>query len=382
MNIRRSLQRLSSVACVFLLAAGCGSSSSSNNNTGSGGNGGGNSGSGGKNAGSGGNNAGSGGSNAGSGGGSAMALVGDGCAGGTCQNPMCKPLGTAVAIDMFPQIGFEPKPAYIPMDTIIPTFDDAPDGQTDPMDADFKVYGPGQYTKDILTFFKMNNLHMDFFINTDNWCGDISMDSDCIATLTDILKTQNPANHTVHHIHMGMELPPDAVNMVPTGCGTAAACEAELTGVETIVKGLSYGGRPHLTRFRAPFGEPYQASGPGLAIVQPVVAKYAVSVGWQMDSGDSNCDSTTAPCYTGQMIANNVITLIGTAPGQAWGVLLMHGTFPWTKDAVPLLFDPANGYLVKHGFKTATIEDVICWKYGKHSWEIIQQLGGDARGPN
>jgi hypothetical protein len=36
-----------------------------------------------------------------------------------------------------------------------------------------------------------------------------------------------------------------------------------------------------------------------------------------------------------------------------------------------------------HGFKLATVEDAICWKYGKHSWEIVQQLNaGSMRAPN
>jgi hypothetical protein len=67
--------------------------------------------------------------------------------------------------------------------------------------------------------------------------------------------------------------------------------------------------------------------------VQPEVAKYAVSVGWNLDSGDSlwddgtNCtaqnSSTLGPCPTGQDIANAVIALIGTpGTGQAYGIVL------------------------------------------------------------
>jgi peptidoglycan/xylan/chitin deacetylase (PgdA/CDA1 family) len=173
---------------------------------------------------------------------------------------------------------------------------------------------------------------------------------------------------------------------IPTGCTdtTKPSCTDELNGVEDLVSRLSYGGRPHLTRFRAPFGEPYQAQGTGLAQVSADVAKFAVEVGWHMDSLDSSCDDSvaTAPCFTGQQIFNNVVQLIGTGPGTRWGVVLMHGTFPWTKDAVPMLFDPKTGYLATHGFKLATVEDAICWKYGMHSWEIVQKLSGQARSPN
>jgi hypothetical protein len=75
---------------------------------------------------------------------------------------------------------------------------------------------------------------------------------------------------------------------------------------------------------------------------------------------------------------------MGSAPGQgsSYGIILMHGVLPWTRDALPMLFGP-NGYVTMHGFKTATVEDVICWKYGKHSWELVNQLNqGANRGPN
>ena len=113
-------------------------------------------------------------------------------------------------------------------------------------------------------------------------------------------------------------------------------------------------------------------------MVEGVVAKYAVSIGWNLDSGDS-----AGATYTGAQIAQNVETLIGTAPGKGtnWGIVLMHGTYPWTHDALPLLYGK-TGYLATHGFKLATIEDAVCWKFGKHSWELVQQVSGQARAPN
>jgi hypothetical protein len=33
--------------------------------------------------------------------------------------------------------------------------------------------------------------------------------------------------------------------------------------------------------------------------------------------------------------------------------------------------------------RLGTVEDAICWKFGKHSWEIVQQLNpGQTRQPN
>jgi hypothetical protein len=302
-------------------------------------------------------------------------LTGNGCAGGTCQNPTCKAYGTAAAIGMYPDTGFDSQPSYIPNDTIIPTFDDGPDGANSPPDP---VYGVGAWTTSDLSWFKTNNMNVDFFINTNNWCGDVLMDPDCSAAIVQILQFHNPANHTVHHIHMGI-----AGTMSDPGCPDTASCDVEMAGVETVINTLSMGGRPHLTRFRAPYGEPFQANGPGLSMAQAVVAKYAVQVGWNIDSQDSTCNSTTAPCFTGKQIADNVTALIGNAPGGGgrWGILLLHATFPWTHDALPLLFGP-TGYLATHGFKTATVEDAICWKYGKHSWDIVQQLTGQTRSAN
>jgi hypothetical protein len=163
-----------------------------------------------------------------------------------------------------------------------------------------------------------------------------------------------------------------------------------MKGVETVIAAMSAGGRTHLTRFRPPFGEPYQASGPGLADVQAVVAKYAVYVGWNFLTHDADNDPGHDPQnYNNANTSYNIVVNgIGARPGAGkyWGLLLMHGVLPWTHDVIPRLFDPKTGYLATHGFKTATVEDVICWKYGMHSWDIVNKVnnytGANARGPN
>src|SRR6266550_2452949 len=106
------------------------------------------------------------GGNGGDGGGDPGTLVmGNGCAGGACQNPTCMPHGTAAAIGMYPDTGFDPQPSYIPTDTIIPTFDDVPDGVNSPVDP---VYGVGNWTKGDVDFMKTIDMHADMFINTNN----------------------------------------------------------------------------------------------------------------------------------------------------------------------------------------------------------------------
>jgi hypothetical protein len=306
-------------------------------------------------------------------------LTGNGCAGGTCLNKDCKPLGTAVTGDSTPSLEFGYQPMYIPKDVIIPTLDDVPDSGMDPTTPQ---YGAGHWTLKDLDYLYKLNMHLDLFINTNNWC-DVSdpTNTDCIQAVQEVLAYHNPGNHTIHHIHMGG--PNDPNN---PGCPDATTCTPELDGVESLINTLSLGGRPHLTRFRAPYGDPFVPGSPFASAASwaaPLIAKYAVHVGWNIDDGDSmDCGATGQPaCPDGNAILSNVKTAIEQQ--GAYGILLMHGTYPWTHDALPLLFDPQTGYLTtQKKFRIGTVEDAICWKYGKHSWQLIQDLNGTTRGPN
>lgn len=307
-------------------------------------------------------------------------LKGDGCAGGDCQNPDCKPHGTPADYKTgTPETGFDYQPSFIPNDTVIVTFDDVPDGADDGTDPGSDPNNlPGQWTKKTLAWLKTNNIHADFFINTNNWCGPIEQDPECVRDVVDILQFQNPANHTVHHVHMGIAGTTD-----DPGCATAAACEKEITDVEATIDKLSNHGRPHLTRFRAPYGEPFQTQDQArLAIAAPVVRKYGVEVDWNLLSGDADCTATPCP-YTSDDMLNKIKQQLGDGPGKGtnWGILLMHATYKWTYEVLPKLLGP-TGYLKTHGFKTATVEDAICWKYGKHSWEIVAENNKTTRDPN
>jgi peptidoglycan/xylan/chitin deacetylase (PgdA/CDA1 family) len=167
------------------------------------------------------------------------------------------------------------------------------------------------------------------------------------------------ANHTVHHYHLDTAMTTDGIQH----CTDAACVQSEITGVESTVSMLTNGATTNLTRFRAPFGEPYQSgSAPDMAYVEPVVAQYAVAVNWNFDSGDSN-----GMQWDAVSLLNNVTSIIKT-PGQgAWGIMLAHAVYPWTTQMLPQLIP----YLQQNGFKLATVEDAICWRFGKHSWEII-----------
>lgn len=316
-------------------------------------------------------------------------LTGDGCAGGTCLNPTCQALGTPIAPGALPQLAFEgdgAKPSYIPNDVVIPTLDDVPDGVNAEPDP---AYGLGGHTATILDYLDQNKLHFDLFINTNNWCGDVTMDPACEATLVRILKTQNAGSHSVHHLHMGLDLPPvDGVQQSCDGATSGGSCVPELEGVESVVAQLSRGGRAHLTRFRPPFGEPY-FEGEGNGQAQKDVAKLAVAVGWHMDAHDADYEGVSCaetPCPTGEQIAKNVLDQLGTGPGnKQWGILLMHGVFPWSVEALRILFGEHgnDGEIAKRGFRIGTVEDAVCWRFGKHSWQLVSEANpGTERGPN
>jgi peptidoglycan/xylan/chitin deacetylase (PgdA/CDA1 family) len=257
---------------------------------------------------------------------------------------------------MYPSTGSEPQPSYIPNDVLVVTFHDGPTGD--------------HLTDDKLSYLDAHNLHADFFLNTDNFC-DISTGTGpaaCISELVDILKLHNPTNHTEHHADLE-----NAGNM--PACTNAACVDSELSNVESVIDTVSMGGRTHLTRIRPPFGSYNPGSSASM-----VIAKYGVALGENIDPGDW---ALTNPM--GVDVANALISLIKTPSdsSHSWGVIGFHVFVQGTTDALPILFDPANGYIVKNGFRLGSIEDVVCWKYGMHSWDIVNQLNpGAGRGPN
>jgi peptidoglycan/xylan/chitin deacetylase (PgdA/CDA1 family) len=314
------------------------------------------------------------------------APLSNGCAGGACLNPACKPLGEPAAPGRFVQLGFEPQPAYIPDDVIVPTLDDVPDRPYTSADgALFTDYGAGNWTARILDWLDANHLHFDFFINTSDFC-DVANDAGCAAAVARILTTQNPGNHTVHHVHLGSDAF-DAKDPYNSGCralglGAHLVCEDEITGVESAVQIISNGGIAHFTRFRAPYGEPFQKGGAAVPEIEEVVAGFAVHVGWAIESGDADRD-TTGQSRDPQPLVDNVTRALGAGPGQGrWGVLLLRGTYPWSLAVLQRLFDPRTGYVPTHHFRVGTVEDAICWRYGRHSWELISQITGHRLGPN
>jgi len=250
-----------------------------------------------------------------------------------------------------PQTDFSTQPTYIPNNVIIITLDDVP-GTNAPA-------GTPDVTGADLRFLKSQGMHIDFFINTMDYQGPNA----------DIVQMQNDGhflgNHTIHHYHLGQRDPQDTV----MACKSDPTCvDREVGGNEVAINNILNKTKPHLTRFRAPFGEPYKPadginSPSDLATVSGIVAKYAVAFGWNFDSNDSN-----GMKWNAVSLLQNVETTIGATPGSSsWGIMLAHGVYPWTRDMLPMLIP----WLKKNGYVLGNLEDVSCWLWGKHTWEII-----------
>lgn len=244
-----------------------------------------------------------------------------------------------------PEIGFETKPAYIANNVIALSFDDGPDSDGS--------------TASVLDTLKAKGVKATFFINTNNYCV-IPDGGTCSALVKRIVNEGHVlGSHTVHHLHL-----PDL---------STTDIESEITGVQTAVNnsgvlGSSY---PKLTLLRDPFGEPHQTEGPGDAgfdKVAPIVAKYAVHVGWAIDPTDYDCITGTAS-QNRQCVLDHVLNTIKTpgATGAAYGPILMHSVQPQTAAALSELIDTIKS----RGFVFKTVEELVVAKYGKSSNQIV-----------
>jgi peptidoglycan/xylan/chitin deacetylase (PgdA/CDA1 family) len=259
---------------------------------------------------------------------------------------------------MYPQTTFDPQPTYIPNNMIVLTLDDGPDGTGCTSEMGFDSVS---CTVLVNEFFMKQGIKADFFLNTNNRCTVAPMFG-CYTYVQQLIAAGHYiANHTVHHPYLGPAGAAPGTAIPP--CMDAACVQSELSGVEDTIKTMTNGSIPNLTRFRAPYGEPYEN---GVAsdqmLVEPVVAQYAVAVNWNFDSGDSN-----GMMWTGPTLLQNIANIIQTPGKGAWGVMLIHAVYPWTLEMLPLLIT----YLQQNGFQLATVEDVICWRFGKHSWQLI-----------
>jgi peptidoglycan/xylan/chitin deacetylase (PgdA/CDA1 family)/uncharacterized protein involved in high-affinity Fe2+ transport len=241
------------------------------------------------------------------------------------------------------EIAFETRPSYVPSNSIALTFDDGPDLVNTPL---------------VLDVLKAKNVKATFFVNTDNTSGATDDGPNAPALKALIQRIVNEGhglgNHTVHHFHLPEE--------------SSSTIEAEITGVQTTVSRADVLGPtwPPLTLFRAPFGEPYQSPGPGSSayfLVSPIVAKYAVEIGWAIDTFDYTCVSGTME-QRKQCVVSGFTSRAGSGD---YGVVLMHSIHPQTAAAIGDIIDYCN----THGLVLRRVEDFVGAKFDQVSKSLI-----------
>jgi peptidoglycan/xylan/chitin deacetylase (PgdA/CDA1 family) len=235
----------------------------------------------------------------------------------------------------YAEIEFD-KPGWLATNVIALTFDDGPDLTNTPI---------------VLDTLKSKGVKATFFINTEN-AATVNVDTSTAAQAI-VQRIVNEGhvlgNHTVHHEH----LPQD----------TAARIQSEISGVQTTVNTIFGASAPHMTLFRAPFGEPYQTrDATGLALVAPLVTPTYVHVGWAVDTFDYNCTEGDTAC-----VVSSFESKVGTVGNGGYGAILMHSIHSQTASALPTLID----YCTSHGFVFKTIEDLVNIKYGMSSAAVV-----------
>jgi peptidoglycan/xylan/chitin deacetylase (PgdA/CDA1 family) len=275
------------------------------------------------------------------------------------------PIVLILLCDLYPQIDFTNRPTYLPTNLLVLTFDDGPDS-VDPMNA-----ANTDNTRKVLDVLMQKGVHATFFINTNNYT-DVTMDDEAKSYIQRMWREGHEiGNHTVHHAHLGIAGTP-----MDPGAATAADIEAEITGVADVLRRPDVLGScaPHLTLFRAPYGEPYQPPNdttPRYTLVAPIVARHAVEIGWALDTFDYNCTTNENGPGDPDCVYNNFITGVQTPGNGAYGIVLMHAVQPQTAAALPRILD----YIQQHGFVLGTVEQVVRAKYGMGSADLVPNDG-------
>jgi peptidoglycan/xylan/chitin deacetylase (PgdA/CDA1 family) len=243
----------------------------------------------------------------------------------------------------YPELGFEPRPSYLANNVIALSFDDGPDALNTPQ---------------VLDILKQKAVKASFFINTVNM-GDVNSSAPLKAIVRRIVAEGHElGNHTVRHA--------DLETLTPS------AIEADITGVQETIRRPDVLGAaaPRLTLLRAPFGRPYQRNDPGLPSalrdkVAPMVAKYAVHVGWNISVHDFTS------CADRVCVENNFKNDVKTVGAGAYGIVLLHSVTPHTVQALPAIIDHCRA----NGFVFQTVEDVVRARFGRSSAALVDNPG-------
>ncbi len=234
-----------------------------------------------------------------------------------------------------------PEPASIAL-----TFDDGPESSGT--------------TLQVLDILKSEGVQATFFINTNDAIDVLASSSARLAITRMVSEGHQIGNHTVHHYSLA---------------ATTTDVNAELSGVVDVLRTVAPSALS-LRLVRAPFGEPYFGPQATLDTVAPIVGRYGVHVGWNVDSRDWACKSELDPPAC---VKKNVLDLVDAGKS---GIVLLHSTQPATVTILPDLI----AALRTRGKKFIGIEELVVAKYSKPSRRLFRCVssaecwGGDVCG--
>lgn len=201
-------------------------------------------------------------------------------------------------------------------------------------------------TLQVLDVLKAEGVHATFFINTDDAINVLASSSARLAVQRMIAEGHHVGNHTVHHLSLG---------------ATTTDVEAEVSGVVAVLRSVAPDAL--IVRLsRAPYGEPYFGPQDRLDAVAPIVARYGVHVGWNIDSRDWACTSATDPA------ACVVSTVLKDVDAGRSGIVLLHSTKAHTVTALK----PLIAELRKREKSFTGVEELVVAKYGKPSRRLFR----------
>lgn len=242
-------------------------------------------------------------------------------------------------------IGRRAAPLSVPAG--VPTLDfdvDLPDGAVALTFDDGPEYSGT--TLQALDILKAEGVRATFFINTKDAIDVSTSSSARLAVQRMVAEGHQVGNHTVHHFSLGE---------------TSTDVEAEVSGVVAVLRSVAPGAL--IVRLvRAPYGEPYFGPQERLDVVAPIVARYGVHVGWNIDSRDWACTTATDP--TGCVVG----TVLKDVDAGRSGIVLLHSTKAHTVAALPTLI----AELRKRGRSFTGVEELVLAKYGKPSRRLFR----------
>lgn len=243
----------------------------------------------------------------------------------------------------YAQIDFAERPGYISNNSISLTFDDGPDWVN---------------TARVLDILRDKGVRATFFINSENWSNIWTEGpmQDLVRRMVN--EGHELGNHTQRHDHLPWLSDQEV--------------DAQIRNVQDAVNHIFGGAGPRLTLLRAPHGEPYQTPDGNYDRIASIVARYAVHVGWAVDTFDYNCPQGDGGC-----VYNSFVSKVGRPGNGAYGSILMHAVHSQTVNALPAIID----YIRNNGFRLVTTEDLVRAKYGRPSWEIVGGGGGGTTPP-